>query len=384
MGVQSHTALSFFHNLGALDGFKFNPTAFDIPSCVNGKLLEGSGFCDATCIQNTWASMDECAVDILFDDGYSQVSPIAGKATVRVSEFNSKTVSDQFEWITYVSAFLNREAIAQDTIAAFNNRFSCLKSGVNAGGANFLFITFFSTTDKKFYLGSCDNYYCDYVTQLGGNTLEVGDGFSSLSAQEIADGLQSQGKAVDHIIVHWYAERSEGFITGPDFGPDKTLTELIQLIEGNAAQSGTPLSVYDLGDYNSWFYFQKAAPELYLHDLIKITDNGKAQAGMDFFFLDQYYPTNLNAAQTASTDLFGDTCSCPSHVLENAVTGSCADATLNSGFHAKKNTYNSESACNPSFGNYAAMCESAAHSISVNVVTWMNALVMLLAAVFAM
>lgn len=309
-GVGSQTLMIPLLHLGALDGLEFNPSTQRMPDCVDeSQVVTPESYCYDDCVKDAWA---QTPVDILFD-GSTVPAPAEDKVSVVVSDLLSVSAEDVSNWITFIGAFLNRDAVAKQVAEDQLVSAECITSSAEIAAEedqpNFMFLTYFDPGTKKFLIGYCPNYYCSHAGSAGGKVIETADLIGDFTQNEyfsvdrILKTLAHLNRTVDHLVLFQNADTQIGTIEGPDSGDNTYLTVLIN---GIIELQGVELTVYDVARGDDWFFANKQLG-LVVNDFIKIVSPNGALSDSKFYFFDQYYPENKNVVAEAD-DLFSATC----------------------------------------------------------------------------
>lgn len=320
-GSASQTFIGIFYHLAALDGLKYNPSGQTNPDCVDDDIPSPAD-CYSDCQRDIWANMEN-PVDIVFSN--FPVEAPEGKLNVIINDAaKGQTLAQKIGQMSFVSAFMNREAIAVGVSEQLLGLYPCLESVSRDTGATFMFITFFSSFNLKMTLGYCDNYYCEYVASAGGSLIEFTDVIpdgdptdfdqNSLTVDEIVNGLRNLNKKLDYLILLQTADANEG----PDAGDRTFFTDLINDINELPAQAGGSVTAYDVGSNDAWFIGKYFGAHLALSDIIKLSTPNTLLDDQEFFLFDQYFPQNVNFVKETGGIIAAE---CTTLESENLISG---------------------------------------------------------------
>ena len=124
----------------------------------------------------TQETLDKLANTVGFGDGFSPSPPF--NVSVRVTEYAEKTNAGIFEYIKFFSAFYNLEAEANLIFDTTENRWDCVSEAASQGVTsddkpNILWMTYDGVYCGGWQIGSCPNYYCEFIDQCSATIIKT-------------------------------------------------------------------------------------------------------------------------------------------------------------------------------------------------------------------
>jgi len=353
-GVGSSSDIGFFQQLGALDTMVFQPSKFLTPKCIEGKHYEGSIGCFTTaCVEEEWNGMGDCAPEFYFGGfGQNTITGPNNAGHAATYAYLQDTKLGQFNYIKFISTFLNRESIAQQVVQEMTATLNCYQSEHTSTGKNVLILTNYDDQTKTYSIAKTGLYQENIIETIFGENLVLETDLAvsnPATKEDIIAGVSSENQDIDVIILQLPAAAEQAFSNGPDF-EDTDFTELIAGI--TTAQGSAPV-VYDSIDNDLFFFYGNAFPDILVHDFGVMAGNDDAtdrvtgSVSNNGMFLFQRYPLGSNAPGVGNA-LMEETCSCDGNAADTttifATSGTCAQTSLN----ALKANYNTAASCDAS------------------------------------